>query len=75
MSIVHLLEAELAAGKPVARLIQEYWAPTGVWNFYECFGPSFTPIAKIPLPSEGAIMVFTDRYWTDRDRANSLRET
>lgn len=74
MCIVHLLESQLAAGKPVARLIQEYWAPAGVWNFYEYFGPSFTPIAKIPIPSEGAIMVLTNRYWTDRDRANSLRE-
>ncbi len=63
--IAHEINLRLEAGKPVDKLVDEYWSPTLPWFFSEYFGPSFRVLREVQAAELVQLATFDLSY--DRD--------
>lgn len=74
-SLTHAIDRRTTSHGNTQRQIQEYWNPTGNWNFWEFFGPQAQVIRSVPTPPEHEVELVRIAYLrpgNDYDIANDL---
>lgn len=72
MRLISEIERRLARSKSADALIHEYWNPQYSWQLLEHFGPEFTVVGQVVVPSRAAISRFKLNYEKDVELSRHL---